>query len=163
MIIKISYRAVFAFIAITCFLLVGYALYLQLGPEKQQPCPLCILQRYAYIFVGLVAVIAALHNRGIRRYAWALTFFAGSGVGFAIWQLTKGESMRGCLADPIGEFVNGLPMSAWWDGQLFFATGGCADKYPPTLGLSVPTWSLICFALLMTVGIVMLLKKRRAG
>lgn len=161
--IRLSYRALFFGLTVFCLALVGFALYLQFGPQKQQPCPLCILQRYAYILIALVSLIATLHgprSRATRLYAGSIGVLAGSGICLAVWQLNKGETMGGCLADPIGEFVNGLPMSSWWDAQLFFATGGCADKFPPVLGLSVPVWSLICFTLIaMLAGVMMM----RAG
>lgn len=162
--IRLSYRALFALLGLICLALVGYALHLQFGPEKQQPCPLCILQRYAYLMIALVSFVAALHGAGSRLarwYAGTVGVFAASGIVFAVWQLTKGETMHGCIADPIGEFVNRLPMSAWWDAKLFFATGGCADKYPPTLGLSVPVWSLIFFILIAMLAGLMLIRARQ--
>ena len=65
--------------------LIGYGLYLQ-HVEGLMPCPLCILQRLAFIGVGIVALIAALHNppRGGRKiYAALLLVLALSGFGVA--------------------------------------------------------------------------------
>ena len=41
----------------------GFGLYLQ-HAKKLEPCPLCILQRYAFVLTGLIALIAALHDPG---------------------------------------------------------------------------------------------------
>jgi len=70
-------------------------------------------------------------------------------VGLALWQVLKGSDMTSCLRDPVGIFVNGLPMADWWPAYLF-ANGGCADKFI-TLGLPVPVWSLACFTGLLVV------------
>ncbi len=158
-------RALFIGIAIFCISLLAGAYYLQYGPQAQQPCPLCIMQRYAYILVAFFALCAAT-SAGSRLLtqicAGLMSLGAMAGLYFAGWQLTKGESMTSCGSDPIGQFVNGLPMRDWWP-DYFLATGGCADKYPPILGLSLPMWSLICFVSLFLIGIVLelkLLKKR---
>ncbi len=150
---KISTRTLFIAIALFCLALVAKALQLQHGPEMQQPCPLCILQRYAYLAIAFVALAGAVHARATQVYAWLITALSATGVWFTIWQLTKGGSMTSCLADPMGEFVNGLPTAGLFEARVFFATGGCADKYAPTFGLSLPVWSLICFAVLALVSI----------
>ena len=43
-------------IAAICFSLIGAALYMQLALDML-PCPLCVLQRYAFIGIGLFALI----------------------------------------------------------------------------------------------------------
>jgi protein dithiol:quinone oxidoreductase len=144
---KISPRLVLAAIGFICLGLLAAAWYLQYGPEKQQPCPLCILQRYAYMAMAVVCLVGAAHGprgTGMLVYAGIADVIASAGLGLAAWQVTKGDSMTSCLADPIGEFVNGLPSANWWP-EFLFANGGCADKYSPILGIPVPAWSLIWF------------------
>lgn len=164
---KISPRLVFAAIGFICLGLLAAAWYLQYGPEKQQPCPLCILQRYVYLSLAVVCLLAAAHGpqrMGTLVYATIAVLLASVGVGVAVWQVTKGASMTSCLSDPIGEFVNGLPSANWWP-EFLFANGGCADKYPPVLGVSVPLWSLICFAtfgVLITATIVAIAQRKQA-
>ena len=141
-------RAFFGALALICLALLTTAWYAQHGPQHQQPCPLCILQRYAYIGIGLVSLAGAVH--GPRRigavvYAVLADLFAFCGLALATWQVSKGHTMKSCMEDPIGTFVNGLPSSDWWP-EYFFATGGCGDVYPPLLGLTVPLWSLVWFA-----------------
>ena len=137
------------------------AYWFQHGPQQQQPCPLCILQRYLYLGIGLVALLAGVHGPdlvGRRIYAALIWLLALMGVGLTAWQLSKGDTMTSCLSDPIGEFVQNLPSAQWFEGKLFFATGGCADKYPPTLGLSLAVWSLICFAVLSMIATLIVLR-----
>ncbi|MFN5541690.1 MAG: disulfide bond formation protein B [Betaproteobacteria bacterium] len=139
---KSQTQTILAAIALFCFALLVYAFYLQHGPEKQQPCPLCILQRYAYFLLGVAALVGAILPR--RAILWIATFIAAGGGGLALWQVLKGGSMTSCQRDPIGIFVNQLPMADWWPEYLF-ATGGCSDRFF-TLGLPVSVWSLVCFA-----------------
>lgn len=138
-------------IAAFCFALLVYAWYLQYGPGKQQPCPLCILQRYAYFLIGVTALAGAVHRKA--GYALAAALMALLGAGLATWQVLKGSEMTSCREDPIGVFVNGLPMVDWWPEYLF-ATGGCADRYS-AFGVPVPLLSLLCFlalaAMLLTL------------
>ncbi len=149
--IRISPRALFGLIGIICVALLAYAWFLQYGPDRQQPCPLCILQRYVFMTLAAVCLAAAAHGPGrigLLIYAILADTLSSMGLGFAVWQLSKGSSMTSCLADPIGDFANGLPSANWWP-EFLFATGGCADKYPPVLGITVPVWALIWFALFM--------------
>ena len=140
-------RLLLAAIGAFCFALLAYAYYLQYGPQLQQPCPLCILQRYAYFAVGVAALVgAAIPTRAV---SFGAALLAAVGVGLALWQVLKGSDMTSCLRDPVGIFVNGLPMADWWPAYLF-ANGGCADKFI-TLGLPVPVWSLACFTGLLVV------------
>lgn len=148
--LRLSQRAFLALIGLICVALLAFAWFLQYGPDKQQPCPLCILQRYVFMALGTVCLLAAAHGpERIGRLVYLLVADALTtvGVGLAIWQQLKGSSMTSCLADPIGDFVNGLPSANWWP-EFLFATGGCADKYPPVLGISVPAWALVWFAAL---------------
>ena len=154
---KISPRTILGLMAVFCFGLLATVWFLQYGPDKQQPCPLCVLQRYAMILIGITALIGAIHPR--IGYALGTALFAVGGLAMAIWQVLKGAEMLSCKTDPIGIFVNGLPTANWWP-EYFFATGGCADKYS-VLGLPVPVWSLICFFLLMVVTLVAIIKMRR--
>ncbi len=153
---QLSPRTLLAITGLISVAILTAGWYLQYGPDRQQPCPLCILQRYMFIGLASVCLVAAAHGpqrTGMLIYAGIADLFATAGMGLAIWQVNKGASMTSCLADPIGEFVNGLPPANWWPEYLF-ANGGCADKYPAILGLHVPQWSLVCFAALMILTFV---------
>ncbi len=165
---QLSPRLIFSIIGFVCIGILAAAAYLQYGPGRQQPCPLCILQRYAYIALAIVSLLAAAHGPGrigMLVYAAIADLFASIGIGLAVWQINKGASMTSCLSDPIGEFVNGLPAANWWP-EYFFANGGCADKYPPILGLYAPQWSLVWFAISMgltTVALLATIRQQRAS
>lgn len=156
-------RWVFAGISAFCVMLLAAAYYIQYGPGALQPCPLCVLQRYVYLGIAALALVAAAF--GAKRVAamamaGSLSVCAMIGAALAIWQLTKGSSMTSCLTDPIGEFVYGLPMRAWWP-EFLGAYAGCADVIPPIFGLSIPLWSLLCFLAITLVCDVLLVNLLR--
>ena len=91
--------------------------------------------------LGVAALAGAIWPR--RAIVFIAATVAAAGGGLALWQVLKGSDMTSCQRDPIGIFVNQLPMADWWP-EFLFATGGCADKYS-TLGLPVPVLSLVAF------------------
>lgn len=160
---RIPARAVFAVIGALSVAFLLAAAWAQYGPDKQQPCPLCILQRYGYILLAAVSLCAAVHGpgrRGMRVYAGIATIVAAAGSGVATWQVTKGSTMLSCLADPVGDFVNHLPTADAWP-EFFFASGGCADQLPPVLGLTVPVWSFLWYGLFLIASLVILIQTFR--
>ena len=87
---KPGIRAFFLLIFLSCAGLIGYALYLQLI-KNLLPCPLCVVQRVAYWSVGLIALLAFLHNPPVtvrRIYSGAMAVFAFAGA------LPRGIRMR---------------------------------------------------------------------
>jgi protein dithiol:quinone oxidoreductase len=66
--------------------LIGFGLYLQ-HAQGLEPCPMCILQRYAFVAIGVIALAAAAHNPGTTGrwgYSALLVIFAGLGGGVAM-------------------------------------------------------------------------------
>ena len=54
-------RLIYALIALICVGVLGFGIYLQVV-KGLEPCPLCIMQRGAFVLVGLVALVAAIHG-----------------------------------------------------------------------------------------------------
>ncbi|HZI84245.1 MAG TPA: disulfide bond formation protein B, partial [Casimicrobiaceae bacterium] len=82
---RIGYLLGFA----VCAGLMAFALYLQFGLDLD-PCPLCILQRVAVVAMGLVFLVAAIHNPGrfgATVYAVLQLALGGAGAGLALRQL----------------------------------------------------------------------------
>lgn len=160
MLSETSVRWIFAAVGAICVALLCTAYFLQYGPGQQQPCPLCILQRYVYLAIAVVAFGGAAvgpKRSGEILIAGVLGVFAATGAALALWQVTKSDSMASCLSDPVGEFVYGLPMRKWWP-EFLAAYGGCADKHPPILGLSAPMWSLIWFTGFVAIFVYIVVK-----
>lgn len=125
------------------------ALFLQISKEWF-PCPLCIVQRYAYLATALGFLGMAFTR---RQSVWSsvcvvLTlagFLIGAGVAFYhVWVLSN--PAQTCGVDPLQNTLNALPWVHWWP-DMFMADGLCTEEYPPLLGLSLPMWSGLGFLL----------------
>ncbi len=125
--------------------LVGFALYLQ-HVEEQMPCPLCVIQRYAFIALALVCFVFAALPRGATRFGAGLGILTAlAGAGVASWHIwVKAHPTISCGIDPLETALNRYPTANLLP-FLFKADGLCATEYPPILGLSNPQWSLIWF------------------
>ncbi|HYM34297.1 MAG TPA: disulfide bond formation protein B, partial [Steroidobacteraceae bacterium] len=74
---------------LACALMIAYALYAQYGLGLD-PCPLCTFQRIAIIALGVVFLVATLHNaKSFFRYAYAILIVAIAliGIGVAVRHL----------------------------------------------------------------------------
>jgi disulfide bond formation protein DsbB len=132
---------------LTCAGMMGFALYAQ-HVLLLDPCPLCIIQRVATISLGLVFLIAAVHNPGnvgSKIYGVLVTLTAGFGVGVASWhvrlQNMPADDIPSC--GPGFEYiVDNFPLSDAL-GMIFQGSGECAEVAWRLLGLSMPTWVVI--------------------
>ena len=130
-----------------CAGMMGFALYAQ-HILLLDPCPLCIIQRIATISLGLVFLIAAVHNPGnvgSKIYGVLVTLAAGFGVGVATWhvrlQNMPADDIPSC--GPGFEYiVDNFPLSDAL-GMIFQGSGECAEVVWRLLGLSMPTWVII--------------------
>jgi len=158
--LELSPRLVFAGFALIPLALLGEALVLQ-HFQGQAPCPLCVLQREALFLFGLIALAAAIHNprrRGAGLYAVGLALAALAGMSVAIWHVwTLYHAKFGCGVDVMEQFVNILPTAKLLP-FIFYASGDCAARHDPILGLQVPEWALAWFAVLFLAAVFFALK-----
>jgi disulfide bond formation protein DsbB len=140
-------KSVLLTIAVACLALLGFALYLQHGLD-QKPCPLCVMQRYAFAAIALICLASAALPRAAARAGAGLGLLAAlTGAGIAGWHLwVKAHPEISCGVDPLETALNKIP-SAELLPFLFQANGFCSTDYAPILGLSTPTWALLWFAL----------------
>ncbi len=147
-------------IGLIAIALLAFALYLQ-HIEGMQPCPLCVIQRYLFAAIAVLSLgAAALPPTGERIVAGigALTAIAGAGV--AGWHIhVKSSPDVSCGIDPLETSLNTFPTADWLP-FLFKADGLCSTDYAPILGLSIPQWSLLWFAVLGVVMIRIALARR---
>jgi disulfide bond formation protein DsbB len=138
-------RTLLATIAGLCIGFVLFALYLQRYHDIL-PCPLCVLQRYAYIALAVIGVAGALWIA--PRIASALAFVAAAaGAGTAAYQLwVESHPSISCGGDPLERSLNQLFTAKLWP-FVFRSEGFCTDVYEPILGLTTPQWSLAWFVL----------------
>jgi len=137
--------------------LIGFGLYLQ-HAQGLEPCPMCILQRYAFVAIGAIALAAAVHNPGTTGrggYSALLVIFAGIGGGVAMrhaWLEHNPPKVFDCGAD-LGYMMESLPLSDALP-MIFRGTGDCTQVLWRFLGLSIAEWALIWFVIFLVAAIV---------
>jgi disulfide bond formation protein DsbB len=132
---------------IACAGMMGFALYAQ-HVLFLDPCPLCVFQRIATIAVGIVFLVAALHNPGrvgARVYGVLVALVAACGVGIASWhvylQSLPADEVPSC--GPGFEYImNNFALFDALD-MIFQGSGECAEVVWRLFGLSMPTWVVI--------------------
>ena len=150
---------------LACALLLAYAYYLQFI-EGLEPCPLCMAQRVAVGALGIVLLIATLHNPAVpgRRVYAVLTFLcAAAGAALAgrqVWlQSLPADQVPACgpgleymfEAFPLSEVVL----------MMIQGTGDCAKVDWTFLGLSIAGWTLVWFVAFMGFALFQLARKAR--
>ena len=138
-----------------CFGLVAVALYLQ-HVERLAPCPLCILQRYAFAGAGVFFLLSGLFGGALARSGlWVSALLAGAGAAVAarLVYVVYHPSVS-CGIDVVEDFVNSLPPAQWLP-QVFFADGACGAKLPPIFGLGIPEWSLLWLSVLVVISLLL--------
>lgn len=160
---RLSPRQAYAAVAALCVAFIAYALYLQFF-EDLDPCPLCILQRYAFIAVGIVALIAAAHGPGrAGRAAYGALIALASAVGAAVagrqtWLQHNPPKALDCGPD-LAYMLESFPLSQVLP-KIFKGEGDCAKVVWKFLGLSIPEWALVWFALFALAGLYLLIARR---
>ncbi len=134
-----------AFVSLT---LLAFALYLQ-HVENMLPCPLCVIQRYAFAAIAIICLITAFGKEATAKIGAALAALASlAGAGVAGWHLyIKANPTVSCGIDPLETSLNAIPTANLLP-FLFKADGLCATEYAPILGLSLPQWSLVWFVVI---------------
>ena len=145
-------RLFYAAPALACAALLAFGYYLQYF-DRQDPCPLCLVQRGFYYLVLLAFAAAAVHapgRTGHAVYCSAACLFALGGLGVAgrqVWlQHLPKDQVPACGPDLFFMMEN-FPLGRIFE-KVFMGSGQCAEVHWKFLGLSIAEWSLAWFAAL---------------
>jgi disulfide bond formation protein DsbB len=155
-------RSLLVLLGLICVGLVAGALYLQYGLHED-PCPLCIIQRYFFLLIAIFALLGARFNswRGVRLLEVLAALSALGGIVTAARHVyVQANPGFSCGFDALQPVVDSLPPAQWLPG-VFKVAGLCETAYPPILGLSLPTWSLVAFVVAFVPLALSLVKNRR--
>ena len=147
--------------------LIGGALYLQYG-LREDPCPLCMIQRVIFIAIGVIFLIAAIHNAGrVGRWVYsiliALTALGGVAVASRhIWIQHLPKDQIPACGPGLDFMLQNFPLAEVWQ-ELMHGSGECAAKGWSFLGLGLPELTLIWYVLLGLWAIFIAVKKPPAG
>ena len=149
-------RWIYAAIFLSCAGLMAFGLYLQ-HVEHLEPCPLCILQRYAFVVTGLIALVAAIHGAG-RIGTWiysvlvSLSAIAGAAIAARqTWLQHNPPNALDCGPD-LAYMLESMPLAQVLP-KVFKGEGDCAKVVWKFLGLSIPEWALVWFVLFVVAAV----------
>lgn len=159
---RLGYAAGF----LLCAGLIGFALYLQYF-EYQDPCPLCILQRVAFMVLTVVFLVAALHGPGrIGAIVYGGLLFMVASIGAAI--AARHVWLQHLPRNQVPECGPGLefmlkkyPLTQALE-KVLSGSGECAETGWTFLSLTIAGWSLAWFILLGAFAVYLTLLGMRA-
>lgn len=157
-------RRLLALASVSCIGLLAFGLYLQhvLGLE---PCPMCIVQRYALVLVAVWSGLAALSG---RRGAWLLggglvlltSAFGAFVAARQSWLQWNPPEVMTCGRDLYG-MIEAFPLQRVIP-MVFKGSGDCSAVDWTFLGGSIANWSFVAFVFFGLSALVLILRQRRA-
>jgi disulfide bond formation protein DsbB len=164
----LGFRSLSLLAAVSAALLMLAALYFQ-HVQGLEPCPLCVAQRVFVIVVGLLGLLAFLHNPAAewarRIYLGATLVTLAGGIATAgrhVWlQSLPPDRVPEC-GPGLNYILDNFPFSDAL-GLIFKGSGECAKVTWMFLGLSMPGWLLLIFAIMFAVCLARLVAGVRAG
>ncbi|OOG39899.1 disulfide bond formation protein B [Polaromonas sp. A23] len=156
-------RHVLALVSVGCVAMLAFGLYLQ-HAVGLEPCPMCIVQRYALALVAIVAGITAFTNKkGLLITGSALTvLLAGFGAFVAArqsWLQWYPPEEASCGRDFYG-MIETFPLQRVIP-LIFKGSGDCTKIDWTFLGLSIANWSFLCFVTIGLIGLLLVARLAR--
>ena len=158
-------RRVLALVSAACVAMLAFGAYLQhvVGLE---PCPMCIVQRYALVFVAIIAGVTAIAK---GRGAWiagsfAMLLFSGFGAFVAArqsWLQWYPPEIASCGRDFYGMIEN-FPLQRVIP-MIFKGSGDCTKVDWTFLGGSIANWSFLWFCFFAVIALMLIARHFRRG
>ena len=156
-------------IALACIGMLAFGAYLQHVVDLE-PCPMCIVQRYALILIAICSISASVislkRSSQLRRSTWQTVWaslallFAGGGAfvaarqSFLQWYPPE---IMSCGRDFYG-MVETFPLKRAIP-MIFKGSGDCTKVDWTFLGGSIANWSFAAFVAMALMLLVLLLRK----
>jgi disulfide bond formation protein DsbB len=146
---RVGARRLYVAVAVASLGLIGAALFMQ-HVVGLNPCPLCILQRIAFLFLAIASGLAAWRSprSSTRGFAVAAVLFALTGAGIAAWHVRLKSMPEVLSCGPgLGAMLENFPLTQVLP-RILRGSGDCADASAVLFGVSLPAWSLAGFLVL---------------
>ncbi|WP_252374264.1 disulfide bond formation protein B [Hydrogenophaga sp. 2FB] len=157
-------RRILGVVALACVTMLAFGMYLQhvVGLE---PCPMCIVQRYALVLVAVVAGITALFKPRTARYGGValmglLAVFGAFTAARQSWLQWNPPEIMSCGRDFFG-MIEAFPLRRAIP-MIFRGSGDCSVIDWTFLGLSIANWSFLCFSAIALLAIALWVKRPAA-
>lgn len=154
-------RRILALVSMVCVAMLAFGLYLQ-HSQGLNPCPMCIVQRYALIFVAVTAGLTAVSGKKSLQILGALMMLLGAVFGAFVaarqswlqWyppqSATCGRDFYGMIEDfPLNRAI---PM-------IFRGSGDCSAVDWTFLGGSIANWSFVIFTLIGVLALLLIWRR----
>ena len=156
-------RRVMAVVCLACVALLAFGMYLQhvVGLE---PCPMCIVQRYALVLIAVCAGLTAASTRKSLQISGSvlLVLLACAGAFVAArqsWLQWYPPEVASCGRDLYG-MIETFPLKRAL--PMIFRGGGDCTKVDWTfLGGSIANWSFLWFGAMALVGSALVWRQAR--
>ncbi len=159
-----SYRLVSGLFFVASLIGMAFALYLE-HVQGLEPCPLCIFQRIGLIAFGVFSLLAFVHNPTSNKLKRAYTLVAGLGVLWSAGVAARHVWLQNLPPDEVPScgpgldyLLDALPLKSVFE-QVLSGSGECAKIDWTLLGVSLPVWSFLLFAILVLLSIWQLVRK----
>jgi len=156
-------RRVLALVSLGCVVMLAFGLYLQhvLGLE---PCPMCVVQRYALALIAIVSgITAATNKKGLLLTGSGLVvLLAGFGAFVAArqsWLQWYPPAVSSCGRDFYG-MIETFPLRRVIP-MLFKGSGDCSKLDWTFLGGSIANWSFLCFVGIGLIALTLMARQAR--
>ena len=155
--VDLTVRRVFALVALACVGMLAFGMYLQ-HVVGLNPCPMCIVQRYALIGVAVIALVGALLSRptGQAVFGVLMALKAGFGAFTAArqsWIQWYPPEVVSCGRDFYG-MVENFPLQRAIP-MIFKGSGDCTKVDWTFLGGSIANWSFVAFTAFTLTGVAL--------
>ena len=158
-----SYRFVNGFLFLASVLGMAFALYLEHG-QGLQPCPLCVFQRIGLMGMGLISLLAFLHNPASNAARRSYVFLASLSILWStavaarhVWLQNLPPDQVPSCGPGLDYWLETLPLKSVFQ-QVLTGSGECAAVDWSLFGFSLPVWSLLFFACLLLACVWQLLR-----
>ena len=156
-------RTINLLIFLGCSAIIAAALYMQhfMGLE---PCYLCITQRVFFIAIGVIGLLAFLHNpatTGRKIYGLLTALSAVIGGYFSgkqLWLQSLPEDQVPACGPPADYLFDAFPLQEALS-MLLRGDGNCAKVQWTFLDISIPGWAMAAFVGLLIVGLYQFFRK----
>lgn len=152
-------RRVLAAIALAGVAMLAFGLYLQ-HVTGLEPCPMCIVQRYALLLVVVIAALTAVFNKSkvvLLGGSFLMLLMAGFGAFVAIrqsWLQWYPPEVMSCGRDFYGMIEN-FPLQRVIP-MIFRGSGDCSKVDWTFLGGSIANWSFLCFSFFAVLALLLI-------
>ncbi|MCF8210820.1 MAG: disulfide bond formation protein B [Rhodoferax sp.] len=158
-----AHRRVYLLIGLACLALLGYGQYLQ-HVVGLNPCPMCIVQRYAMFIVAFFALLAAASDKKTWQLATGTLVVVVALAGAYVaarqsWLQWYPPEVVSCGRDLYG-MIETFPLQRAIP-MIFKGSGDCTAIDWTFLGGTIANWSFLCFCGMALTALLLIARRTR--